>query len=666
MERNFPCRSRHDFQNPISERVQMRTIPLSILLALLLCLSWATADEDLLAVWHLDEGSGVRVLDSSGNGLHGTVVGAEWIEGRFGSALAFDGEGAHVLLPGVGALPEGTVEAWVRGGDLPGGQGGPVSFGAGAGGRNDAAVIGRVPGGEGAAGRWGFGICPHDWHSAHLEQDVPSDEWVLMTGTWGPAGIYFYLNGRPAPPNTGYTAGLPSHAHVLLGAGSWNAYFKGAVDEVRVYRRQMPPGEVLARFSDPAYVAHPLQITAAQAFGPRPEVNAADFFDPDSPSSGLQEAIDSLGRSGGVVNIPAGTYVLHRSLRLRANTTLRGVASATILQKAPEVMSLLVQDGSVGDRTIEVQNASGFAVGTEIAVMDDRMRGWYMTHAIIEHIEGNVIHLDMPLHKEMALKRNALAITYFAGVWIDNVHNCTVENLTFDGLIEQQPSTSVTCFTLAAIHTFGANNTRIINCTVRDWPGDGIGVQAGRNNLVTGCIVSGCRGNGYHPGTGIQDSVWTNLTGINNLWDGLYFCAHCRNVVVSNSVFTDNGRNGIGGLGEGNDKFNTVIGNICNRNGIYGIAVVQGTHNTVTGNTCMDNSQREPGRYGGILIHNSTHAVVTSNRCGDTTEARTQKHGIVDTGTSTHNLIVGNMCTDNGEEGLVTIGPDNVVSGNLQ
>lgn len=53
-----------------------------------------------IGIWLFDEGSGEIVKDSSGNGLDGQIVGApQWVDGRFGSALQFDGVDDYVEIP---------------------------------------------------------------------------------------------------------------------------------------------------------------------------------------------------------------------------------------------------------------------------------------------------------------------------------------------------------------------------------------------------------------------------------------------------------------------------------------------------------------------------------------------------------------------------------------
>jgi hypothetical protein len=48
-------------------------------------------DAGLVGYWSFDENGGNSAQDLSGNGYHGTVNGAQWVDGHSGSALRFDG-----------------------------------------------------------------------------------------------------------------------------------------------------------------------------------------------------------------------------------------------------------------------------------------------------------------------------------------------------------------------------------------------------------------------------------------------------------------------------------------------------------------------------------------------------------------------------------------------
>lgn len=57
----------------------------------------AIEPEDIVGIWLFDEGSGDETEDLSGNERHGTIVGVtEWIDGKIGQAIEFDG--GHVFM----------------------------------------------------------------------------------------------------------------------------------------------------------------------------------------------------------------------------------------------------------------------------------------------------------------------------------------------------------------------------------------------------------------------------------------------------------------------------------------------------------------------------------------------------------------------------------------
>jgi hypothetical protein len=56
----------------------------------------ATKFPGLLAYWSFDEGTGTRAADSSGNGLHATLVEAGWTDGIRGKALSLRGPGSYL------------------------------------------------------------------------------------------------------------------------------------------------------------------------------------------------------------------------------------------------------------------------------------------------------------------------------------------------------------------------------------------------------------------------------------------------------------------------------------------------------------------------------------------------------------------------------------------
>ena len=61
----------------------------------------ALARAETIALWLCDEGGGITLKDSSGNGHHGTIEGdVGWVEGKYGMALELGGEPDMALVPG--------------------------------------------------------------------------------------------------------------------------------------------------------------------------------------------------------------------------------------------------------------------------------------------------------------------------------------------------------------------------------------------------------------------------------------------------------------------------------------------------------------------------------------------------------------------------------------
>ena len=77
----------------------------------------AEIDPDtVVGVWLFDEGKGDIASDASENGLDGEFNGSpEWVEGKFGMALEFDGKSAYVQIPAHENPTEAiTVSAWAK------------------------------------------------------------------------------------------------------------------------------------------------------------------------------------------------------------------------------------------------------------------------------------------------------------------------------------------------------------------------------------------------------------------------------------------------------------------------------------------------------------------------------------------------------------------------
>jgi len=399
--------------------------------------------------------------------------------------------------------------------------------------------------------------------------------------------------------------------------------------------------------------------------GGRGPVDAGKYFDPASPTSGLQEAIDATGPDGGIVLIPPGVYSLRRPLVMKSRVTLRGSGASTVLRKEAGFASPLTADLPVGATVVEVKDASGFRVGSEIGIRDPERLGWNCHHAIVKAVEGKRVRFDPPTVRDYSVERGALAFGFHPAIYARGQSEFSIESLRIDGNPAAQAAEVPVDFTFAAIHLVKCSAARVRDVWVSGWPSDGIGVQGGSDMQVIGCTVVKCRGHGFHPGTSLKHAVFTGNVGRDNGWDGLFFCMRVRHCTVSNNVFHGNGWSGIGGLGDAYDEWNVCSGNTCTDNGRAGILISNGKNNTVVGNVCVNNSRSRAGEYPGILIHDTTGTLVADNRCCDDQQQPTQLVGISESGNSDRNLISNNHLAGS-KTPLEKVGPNTQATGNLQ
>lgn len=99
--------------------VNLSVVFISITIISLIFTRISSAEIDLdacIAAWLLDENKGGEAADWSGNENHGEIMDADWAEGKFGSALEFDGASSKVVIQDaeiLNELDEITILSWV-------------------------------------------------------------------------------------------------------------------------------------------------------------------------------------------------------------------------------------------------------------------------------------------------------------------------------------------------------------------------------------------------------------------------------------------------------------------------------------------------------------------------------------------------------------------------
>lgn len=455
-------------------------------------------------------------------------------------------------------------------------------------------------------------------------------------------------------------------------------------------------------------------------------VYATDYLDANSPTWGLQDAIDALPEQGGIVILPEGTFTLRQGLVLRDGVTLRGAGDNTILMRPDHVETRLAITAATGATYVEVESTAGFQVGDDISILAYGQSN--VAHHTIVKIESGKLYLDEPIAVSgtYAPEDTASVVNYFplirtawdfeeivtADVVVEElildgnmdesteawrigapsllqlegavdsvVQNVTARNANAGGILligghdNLVENTTVEKVRGHGIFTFEEADTIISAATVRQAgyatrgvSGDGIFVVSSSDIRVENSLVEGSFRHGLHPGGDLnRGGVWINNISRDNGDNGFHFCWDNFDLVVSGNTLENNGRYGVGGLGLGGefgDYFNTVTDNLIRGNAREGIQVNGGSYNTIVGNTIVDNAQLRPRHFSGILLGNATYVVVADNTIGTAISQATQKYGIEEYGTANDNLIVRNDTSGNVEGGIYLTGPTTTVEGN--
>jgi len=409
-------------------------------------------------------------------------------------------------------------------------------------------------------------------------------------------------------------------------------------------------------------------------------------FDPTSPTSGIQEAIDALGEVGGSVQIPAGKWPLRQSIVMSSRVQLAGVGPATRLTVSSPKILRLARDACKGARSVLARSRVPFSPGDRVSVVDNKRQWWLATHVVVTAVEGRRVRLSEPLVHGIKVEQDALIMSAFPGITTpgtgsmkrrEPIYDVVVRDLALHGAFGSAPEHYWGDFTLSAVHLVHCHRARITNVSVFDWLSDGISIQGGADVQVTHCQVRNS-GNGFHPGGGLKRSIWSHNLGVGNRGDGLFVCGLVCDSVISDNVLSGSGNSGIGGLGYADCHHNVIANNICSENGLCGIAnddtaghLISGDElrrlrggYLITGNMLRNNSQKEPGVHAALHLHNAQRFIVQGNRCTDDQVHPTQSRGIVESGDSDWNLISANLCVGM-EESVTVVGANSRAEGNL-
>lgn len=208
----------------------------------------------LVAAYGMNEATGTAIADWSTSGLSGVVTGATWTaDGRFGSALVFDGLNDWVTVNDAGALDLATgmtLEAWVYPTANGGGSWRNVLMKERSGGEvynlyanvdTNAPAVYVVRAAQSGT--------PLD---ARGTSQLPLNAWSHLAATFDNSTLRVYVNGVQVGSRLVSGPLLDSSGALRIGGNSvWGEFFQGRIDEVRVYNRALTPAEIQIDMSTP-------------------------------------------------------------------------------------------------------------------------------------------------------------------------------------------------------------------------------------------------------------------------------------------------------------------------------------------------------------------------------------------------------------------------------
>jgi hypothetical protein len=229
----------------IMYRKLMFLMSFALVVGLLLTNSTKAADPDLAAYWKFDEGSGTTAFDSSGNGNDGVFVGdPQWVAGKFGGALEFNGDD-YINCGNGDSLQiqdEITIAFWFQVEAFSNTWEGFLAKG-------DNSYRASRSGGTGNATHMGATGTTVGGGNGYFDGTiiVTGGQWHHYAATYDGAAGKIYIDGvlDVTSPGTGQIA--QSSYDLLIGENqqATGRFLHGLMDEVRIYSRALTDSEIV-------------------------------------------------------------------------------------------------------------------------------------------------------------------------------------------------------------------------------------------------------------------------------------------------------------------------------------------------------------------------------------------------------------------------------------
>jgi hypothetical protein len=221
----------------------------------------STTEQPINAAWTLNG----NALDTSGNNNNGTLYGGvTYSTGKFGNAGLFDGTSGYISVPDSSTLrpTKWTISAWIYPTDTPGdmdrivfkeqlGNGGPYSILR----KSNSSCEVEIE--YFTSNTWYWGYWTTSANTLPINQWSRID-WVYTGKTGSSTDTTVYINGNLVSTTfsqNSYATVILNYTTqpLLIGKDTGGRYFKGTIDEVRIYNRALTPVEITDLYNNYGY-----------------------------------------------------------------------------------------------------------------------------------------------------------------------------------------------------------------------------------------------------------------------------------------------------------------------------------------------------------------------------------------------------------------------------
>jgi hypothetical protein len=202
----------------------------------------------LVGCWLMNEGSGDRIYDVSGNNNDGVLVGTVkpvWVPGKSGSCLQFDGSRRTVTVldsPSLNLPNAFTITAMVN-------QTGLVNWTRiVTKGDTNYMLLMWTSGRPYLAMK--VGSVEYNTHSA-TETVLPNGQWHLLIGTFDGTTMRYYYDGKREGLEKAIVGLADTNTSVVSFGSPGINYYYGCMSDIRIYNRALSAQEIWQLYQSP-------------------------------------------------------------------------------------------------------------------------------------------------------------------------------------------------------------------------------------------------------------------------------------------------------------------------------------------------------------------------------------------------------------------------------